>query len=166
MTDKILVDRSTIQQVSDWFKWFHAGNSLEAVWSSKQCSTALRAALDQPALVQQPAVLPGYKPIPAELLTDAIAALDDYAAGIEFGSYDRKTRGKLKALLNAAPEAPEQGQCGLCGADQPFTGSCGGGRENPLALCFAAPAVQRESKAETALNAEVTGGPLAARPVD
>jgi len=30
-------------------------------------------------------------------------------------------------------------KCGLCGEDQPFTGTCGGGRENPKALCFIPP---------------------------
>lgn len=34
-------------------------------------------------------------------------------------------------------EQPEQRKCGLCGEDKPFTGTCGGGKENPSALCFA-----------------------------
>jgi len=36
------------------------------------------------------------------------------------------------------PAAPvqESKRCGLCGEDQPFTGTCGGGRENSKALCY------------------------------
>ena len=37
----------------------------------------------------------------------------------------------------ATPAAPAEGiPCGVCGADDAFTGSCGGGRTNPRALCF------------------------------
>jgi hypothetical protein len=42
------------------------------------------------------------------------------------------------------PAAPvqEPKQCGLCGEAQPFTGTCGGGRDNPKALCYTPPAAQ------------------------
>ena len=46
----------------------------------------------------------------------------------------------------AAPEAPAK-ECGLCGSGTPFTGSCGGGRENPRALCFAAPEAPAQGEA-------------------
>lgn len=29
--------------------------------------------------------------------------------------------------------------CALCGSDSPFSGTCGGGRENPVALCYQGP---------------------------
>jgi hypothetical protein len=45
--------------------------------------------------------------------------------------------------------AQQDAQCGICGADQPFTGSCGGGRENPRALCFdtRTPSAQQDAQA-------------------
>ena len=53
----------------------------------------------------------------AEALEEAIASIDDYRAGIEFGSPDRKTLGKCKEALAAyrkepaaAPDAPEAHQ--------------------------------------------------------
>jgi len=44
----------------------------------------------------------------------------------------------------------QDGKCGLCGEDQPFTGTCGGGKENPIALCFTPPAqpAQEQQKRE------------------
>lgn len=33
-------------------------------------------------------------------------------------------------------------QCALCGEGEAFTGSCGGGRDNPRALCYTAPQPQ------------------------
>ena len=34
--------------------------------------------------------------------------------------------------------------CPVCGEDAPFTGSCGGGRDNPKALCYEAAPVQQQ----------------------
>lgn len=42
-------------------------------------------------------------------------------------------------FVKTTPPA-QDGKCGLCGEDQPFTGTCGGGKENPIALCFTPPA--------------------------
>jgi len=47
----------------------------------------------------------------------------------------------------AAGHAASAQRCPLCGENEPFTGTCGGGRDNPRALCYqgaaqaAAPAV-------------------------
>lgn len=55
---------------------------------------------------------------------------------------------KLESLLIALSSAPpiqhqemqaqpaERKPCPLCGAVEPFSGTCGGGRDNPSALCF------------------------------
>ena len=49
----------------------------------------------------------GWVLVPKELLQDAAASIDDYRAGIEFGSPDRKLLGRLKAAIAAAaPAAP------------------------------------------------------------
>lgn len=40
----------------------------------------------------------------------------------------------------ALATAPVDSFCRVCHADAPFTGGCGGGRNNPRALCFVAPA--------------------------
>jgi hypothetical protein len=42
----------------------------------------------------------------------------------------------------ALAQPAQDGKCGLCGEEQPFTGVCGGGKENPIALCFTPPAAQ------------------------
>ncbi|WP_196250341.1 hypothetical protein [Comamonas testosteroni] len=42
---------------------------------------------------------------------------------------------QARAALAATPAAMER-TCGVCGADEAFTGTCGGGRVNPTALCF------------------------------
>jgi hypothetical protein len=34
----------------------------------------------------------------------------------------------------------EPKNCSLCGEDEPLTGACGGGRNNPKALCYTTPA--------------------------
>ena len=47
-----------------------------------------------------------------------------------------------KQCKNLAQPAQEPRKCGLCGENQPFTGTCGGGKENPRALCFTPPAAQ------------------------
>lgn len=43
--------------------------------------------------------------VPRELLTDAAESIDDYRAGVEFGSCDRKLLGRLKAAAAQAPAA-------------------------------------------------------------
>ena len=53
--------------------------------------------------------------------------------------------------VSAAPAAPEQQEpkpCSLCGADEPFSGACGGGRDNPSALCYRAPNAQQAEAQE------------------
>jgi hypothetical protein len=42
----------------------------------------------------------------------------------------------------ALAQPAQDGKCGLCEEEQPFTGVCGGGKENPIALCFTPPAAQ------------------------
>lgn len=45
--------------------------------------------------------------------------------------------GAFVAMQNATPAHPAEGvHCSVCGADEAFTGTCGGGRSNPRALCF------------------------------
>jgi hypothetical protein len=53
-----------------------------------------------------------------------------------------KVGDKIYTAPPAAPVQPvqEPKQCGLCGEAQPFTGTCGGGRDNPKALCYTPPA--------------------------
>lgn len=44
---------------------------------------------------------------------------------------------EVVAYREAAVVEPAKGEaCGLCGEAEAFTGTCGGGRENPRALCF------------------------------
>lgn len=43
--------------------------------------------------------------------------------------------------------AQQPRQCGLCGADEAFTGTCGGGRGNPSALCHESPTQQPQAEA-------------------
>ncbi|WP_131326161.1 hypothetical protein [Comamonas thiooxydans] len=99
------------------------------------------------------------------------------AAGFSASAHGGSTTGheKWEAFLNNAPTPPSQARaalaatpaalertCGVCGADEAFTGTCGGGRVNPTALCFegavataipaaAAPVVLPEPDAEIAV---------------
>lgn len=47
----------------------------------------------------------------------------------------------------AAPVAQQPRQCGLCGSDEAFTGTCGGGRRDPRALCYEPVAQQPQTEA-------------------
>ena len=49
---------------------------------------------------------------------------------------------------DARAQPAQDGKCGLCGEYQPFTGVCGGGKENPIALCFTPPAAQPTQESE------------------
>ena len=40
------------------------------------------------------------------------------------------------------PNSGEAVACGLCGEVKPFSGSCGGGKSNPKALCYTAPSTK------------------------
>jgi hypothetical protein len=62
-----------------------------------------------------------------------VTSLQAIALGIIKGIND------VKLTEQPAP-VQEPKQCGLCGEAQPFTGTCGGGKENPKALCFTPPA--------------------------
>jgi hypothetical protein len=48
----------------------------------------------------------------------------------------------------------ERKNCALCGEGEPFTGACGGGRNNPKALCFTPPAAQRQCNWPTCQSEE------------
>ena len=66
-----------------------------------------------------------------------------------------------KQALAAQPAVQEPRQCELCGEDQPFTGTCGGGRDNQKALCYTPPAAQRQWVGltdEDKLNIEMISG--------
>jgi hypothetical protein len=63
------------------------------------------------------------------------------------------------ADFKAALAQPVQdGKCELCGEYQPFTGVCGGGKENPIALCFIPPAAQPAQEPVATVTSE-TGNP-------
>lgn len=57
-------------------------------------------------------------------------------------------------LYRAAPVAQQPSQCGLCGADEAFTGTCGGGKSNPRALCYGPVAQQPQAETHKPLFAE------------
>ena len=54
-------------------------------------------------------------------------------------------------LLRAALATQQEAQpCRLCGSTEPFTGTCGGGRSNPLALCYEPAQQEAQPQAEPA----------------
>ena len=70
-----------------------------------------------------------------EVMQQALEALElhgkEYPHMVE--SYCLKAIIAIKAAL-AQPE--QERSCGICGEDEAFTGSCGGGRNKPTALCY------------------------------
>jgi len=63
----------------------------------------------------------------------------------------------LHQAISEMVAQPAPVQCGLCGEDQPFTGTCGGGRENPKALCFTPPAAQQAPNMDYSIDADPSG---------
>lgn len=102
--------------------------------------------------------------VPDEQLSKIMALADDYANADACAvtatskeqadtTQERNTlQSALRAALAATPAAVEL-HCGVCGADEAFTGTCGGGRTNPRALCFedAAPATTPAAAAPVVL---------------
>jgi hypothetical protein len=77
-----------------------------------------------------------YKPAAADLQAELEATNKQVEILSDALAESRREVAALKAVQ-------EPKQCGLCGEAQPFTGTCGGGRDNPKALCTTPPATQR-----------------------
>jgi len=79
---------------------------------------------------------------------------NDYMAGFNEG-YDRAEKNARNTTPPTQP-APvqEPKQCGLCGEAQAFTGTCGGGRDDPKSLCYTPPAAQHQCKWPTCQSEE------------
>ena len=63
-----------------------------------------------------------------------------------FRHYSSNPAAPAPVQAGAQPAPTES--CRLCGADTPFTGSCGGGRNNPKALCYESAPVQAGAQPE------------------
>ena len=91
---------------------------------SAEAITAIKEALAQPGMR------------PDEISTDELI----YMNGLYDGMKQERALWELSKLGQEIEAQPEQDRkCRLCGEDQPFTGTCGGGKENPTALCFIPP---------------------------
>ncbi|TDS82581.1 hypothetical protein [Comamonas sp. JUb58] len=90
---------------------------------------------------------------------------DSHAAGLMIRDECLRMRGDQAVAAQAAPA--EVMPCGVCGAEEAFTGSCGGGRSNPRAHCFeraalaATPALPATEDSSAGDLAEVQAEPVA-----
>ena len=69
--------------------------------------------------------------------------------------------GKILHANDSVPTPAVEGepkQCGLCGATEAFTGTCGGGRENPRALCYEGPEIDYDVVDKIVEGARASGG--------
>jgi hypothetical protein len=67
----------------------------------------------------------------------------------------KRSRAAITAIKQSlAAPVQEPKQCGLCGEAQAFTGTCGGGRDDPKSLCYTPPAAQHQCKWPTCQSEE------------
>jgi hypothetical protein len=66
--------------------------------------------------------------------------IEQYERSEYLALYDRQITVIKKALAAPVQPVQEHKNCALCGEGEPFTGACGGGRNNPKALCYTPPA--------------------------
>jgi hypothetical protein len=75
--------------------------------------------------------------------------LDKATAGASFTDVVTYSQMATKMLRTFAGQ---QSECGVCFETEAFTGTCGGGRENPRALCFRASATGAEPVADAQIQ--------------
>lgn len=75
-------------------------------------------------------------------------ALDRIRKGETAAFRKKPYEGESTHAVYLAPPAQQARECGVCGSDKAFSGTCGGGRNNPKALCYETPAQQAQPTKE------------------
>lgn len=98
-------------------------------------SWVVRPAYDAAPVAQQPQTRPDFNDEWTGYLKDGETPFERFLR-------ERKDLNALTKLYqrvleeNERLKAQQPRQCGLCGSDEAFTGTCGGGRRDPRALCY------------------------------
>jgi hypothetical protein len=98
---KITIERKVLEQVLDWFEWFHSGPELTPVLSSTQVMNGLREALAQPAA--QPTE-PAQQVAQPVLVQSVNSAAKDAIMGAAYDFRDAHISGSMNLKRSAHAE--------------------------------------------------------------